>query len=84
MEFEKMRREFYREKFNIYLLGNNDRLREMKGLLEANGNRVRQFRIPCGGDPDGERESLGIWIDSHSKKGLSPGSCEKIPTPFLW
>ncbi len=48
MEFEKMRREFYRQKFNVYLIGNNERLKGIKGVFEANGNRVREFRIPSG------------------------------------
>jgi hypothetical protein len=38
MEFERARREFYRKKFNIYLVGNDERLGLVKGPLEANRN----------------------------------------------
>ena len=47
MEFERMRREFYRKKFNIYLAGNHDRLGEVKRLYQTSGHNVTQFGIPC-------------------------------------
>ena len=83
MEFEKVRREFYREKFNIYLLGNNDRLKEMQGPLRANGNGVRPFRIPCGETRMEEGKALGLWIESATEKGFVRRVMAENPHAFF-
>jgi len=70
MEFEKMRREFYRKKFSIYLIGNNDKLREIREELEANGNHAREFRIPSGETRMDKEKALGIWIATPVEKGF--------------
>jgi glycosyltransferase involved in cell wall biosynthesis len=83
MEFEKVRREFYREKFNIYLLGNNDRLKEIEGPLRANGNWVRPFRIPCGETRMERGKALGLWIESAIEKGFVRRVMAENPHAFF-
>jgi hypothetical protein len=70
MEFEKVRREFYRKKFNVYLIGNDDRLSKIKGILGGNGNYLRQFHIPCEAIQMEKDKALGIWIHSSIEKGF--------------
>jgi glycosyltransferase involved in cell wall biosynthesis len=83
MEFERVRREFYRKKFNVYLIGNDDRLNEIKGFLEANENIVRQFHIPCSETQMQNEKALGIWIYSAIEKGFITRVIRENPHAFF-
>ena len=83
MEFEKMRRAFYREKFKVYLIGNNERLKGIKEVFEANGNRVGEFRIPSGETLMEKGKALGIWIASPVEKGFVSRVMRENPHAFF-
>ncbi len=83
MEFERTRREFYRKKFNVYLVGNDERLTSVKSLLEANGNFVRQFPIPCGDLQMEKEKALGIWISSSVERGFVARIMRENPHAFF-
>jgi glycosyltransferase involved in cell wall biosynthesis len=83
MEFERMRREFYRKKLNVYLIGNDDRLNEIKGCLETNGNVVRQFHIPTPETQMQNQKAIGIWIYSDIEKGFITRVIRENPHAFF-
>jgi len=83
MEFEKLRREFYRQKFKIYLIGNHDRLGEMRRPYEENGNSVSQFHIPCGNLDMEKGKAVGIWIYSGLERGFMARVREANPHAFF-
>ena len=83
MEFERMRRQFYREKFNICLVGNDDRLVEMKRLYQANGQTVKQSWIPCEDIKIGQRKAVSIWIYSAIERGFMARIMKENPGAFF-
>jgi glycosyltransferase involved in cell wall biosynthesis len=83
MEFENLRQEFYRQKFKIYLIGNHDRLGEIKGLYGVSGHSVTQFRIPCENIEMEKGKAVGIWIYSSLERGLMARIREANPHAFF-
>jgi hypothetical protein len=83
MKFEKKRREFYRKKFNIYLVGNHDRLVEIKRIYQANGNTVRQFGIPCNDIRMEQGKAVSIWIYSAIERGFMARIMRDNPDAFF-
>ena len=83
MEFERMRREFYRKKFNIYLVGNHDRLGEVKRLYQTSGHNVTQFGIPCDDIKMEQGKVVSIWIYSAIERGFMARIMRDNPDAFF-
>jgi glycosyltransferase involved in cell wall biosynthesis len=83
MEFEKMRREFFLKKFNIYLVGNHDHLGEVKRLYQTSGHNVTQFGIPCDDIKMEQGKVVSIWIYSAIERGFMARIMRENPDAFF-
>jgi glycosyltransferase involved in cell wall biosynthesis len=83
MEFERMRREFYRKKFNIYLVGNHDHLGEVKRLYQTSSQNVTQFGIPCDDIKMERGKAVSIWIYSAIERGFMARIMRDNPDAFF-
>lgn len=83
MEFEEKRRAFFIEKFDIYLIGNNEAFIPVKAYYEKNGNKVRQIMIPPAQTTFEGEKRLIIWIYSTIEKGLILRIMRENPSAFF-